>query len=97
MAIAKPKGWRGESGRHSAAARGIPTTKPKRGKKRFAITLLRVPSLADPDYWMDVETPLERKEVVVEAKHMDAAAKKAEKGASDEDERWVHARIRELT
>lgn len=82
----KPVGWEGEPRRHADAARGIPTAKPKRGKRRFAVTLVRV----------DADKPWERKDVEIEARHMDTAAKRAEKEASDEAQKWKHIRIREL-
>ncbi len=80
-----PKGWTGEPQRHSLAARGIPS-KPKRGKRRFRITLIRV----------DSGKPFDQKDVEIEARHMDKAAYRAEKEASDEVQKWKHIRVREL-
>ncbi len=60
--------------------------KPKRGKRHFRITLIRI----------DADKPFARKDVEIEARHMDTAAKKAEKEASDDVQKWKHVRIREL-
>jgi hypothetical protein len=53
----------------------------------YRITLIRV----------DADKPFDRKDVEVEARHMDRAAKKAEKQANVDEQKWMHIRIRELT
>lgn len=52
----------------------------------YRITLIRV----------DADKPFDRKDVEIEARHMDKAAMKAEKQASVDEQVWRHVRIREV-
>ena len=52
----------------------------------YRITLIRV----------DADKPFDRKDVEIEARHMEKAVKKAEKQANVDEQKWAHIRVREI-